>query len=113
MKISSFRSSIPRVTALLCLACSTALSDPSPIVLPTGEVGLGYSYQIHAEGGIAPLQFNLIGGSLPPGLTLDKDSGVISGTPSVAQPQPFFFSVEVLDRSSPAQKQARRFAARI
>jgi hypothetical protein len=52
--------------------------------VPEGTMGEAYSTSVEAEGGIAPYQYSVISGSLPPGLSLDPGSGAISGTPSAA-----------------------------
>jgi hypothetical protein len=65
---------------------STAF-DITDLVLPsttlaTGTVGTAYSQTINpATGGIAPVTYAVTVGSLPPGLTLNASTGVISGTP--------------------------------
>ena len=51
---------------------------------PVGAVGSPYSFAFTGAGGCGPAlpyQYSLIGGSLPPGLTLAK-SGQVSGTPT-------------------------------
>ncbi len=53
----------------------------TPKTLPNSEVGTPYSQNISATGGTAPYKFFLVAGELPCGLTLDSDSGLISGTP--------------------------------
>ena len=52
--------------------------------LKGGTVGTPYSSALKTAGGIAPLTFSLIGGALPPGLTLDPGTGGVSGTPTAA-----------------------------
>lgn len=44
-------------------------------------VGTPYSFQLQAIGGIAPLNWTVFSGTLPPGLSLSP-SGLISGTPT-------------------------------
>lgn len=63
--------------------------------LPSGEVGVVYSAQVTAIGGVAPYSFSLLTaapfgncgagpfGSLPGGLTM-SNTGVITGTPTAA-----------------------------
>lgn len=51
--------------------------------LPSGNTGIPYSLALQATGGVAPLTWSLLLGSLPPGLSLGSD-GLISGTPMVA-----------------------------
>lgn len=52
--------------------------------LRKGRVGTPYSATLQTTGGIPPLAFSLIGGALPPDLTLDPGTGQISGIPTVA-----------------------------
>jgi len=51
--------------------------------LGNGLVGGSYNFPISAAGGLAPYNFTVGSGSLPPGLTLSS-SGVLSGTPTTA-----------------------------
>lgn len=56
----------------------------SPTSIPNGAVGVAYSQQITATGGVAPIAFTRTAGSLlPNGLTLST-GGLLSGTPTVA-----------------------------
>lgn len=51
--------------------------------LAAGRINESYSEALTAGGGIPPYTFNIIG--LPAGLTLDTDTGTVSGTPLNAQ----------------------------
>lgn len=51
--------------------------------LPQPSLGKAYSVTLEAEG-LDPIYWGLWGGELPSGLTLDCESGVISGTPTTA-----------------------------
>jgi len=61
--------------------------------LGDGEVGLAYSDSAAAAGG--SYSYNVTSGSLPPGLTLDGGSGLVSGTPT--QAGPFSFRITASD----------------
>lgn len=50
---------------------------------PAGTVGLPYSATVTADGS-QPITFSVSAGTLPPGLSLDPATGVISGTPTTA-----------------------------
>ena len=49
--------------------------------LPNGKVGVAYSQTLTADG-TTPIKWSISGGTLPDGLSLNKDTGKISGTPT-------------------------------
>ncbi|WP_253944554.1 Ig-like domain repeat protein [Pseudogemmobacter hezensis] len=63
--------------------------------LPAGEAQIGYTQRLSASGGQAPYAFTVSAGALPPGLTLDRLTGDLSGTPQV--PGTHQFTVTVTD----------------
>ncbi len=63
--------------------------------LPDGTVNKPYSATLTASGGATPYKWNLINGTLPPGLDLSTPKGEISGTPSASGL--FSFTVQVTD----------------
>jgi hypothetical protein len=65
-----------------------------------GEVGAAYSHQFLFVGGVAPRTWSTTPatGSLPPGLTIGAQSGIISGTPTSAGT--FTFTVRITDATS-------------
>ncbi len=66
---------------------SQAASAPlitSP-TLPDGQFGQSYSFSIQTSGAPAPT-FSLASGALPPGLSLDANTGVVSGIPTQVGP---------------------------
>jgi hypothetical protein len=73
----------------------------NPGSLPNGFANVSYTATLTASGGTAPYTFSIINGGLPSGLTLDPDSGAITGTPTTATGV-FPFIVSVSDSSTPA-----------
>lgn len=66
----------------------------------TGVVGQPYSSTLSVSGGVAPYKFYVISGSLPAGLTLNQNTGVISGTPTSAGYRDFI--IKVVDSAAAA-----------
>jgi hypothetical protein len=67
--------------------------------LPNGKINQSYSYQLTFSGGFPPVTWSLpTGSSLPPGLTLNSTTGVISGTPT--QTGLFNFTVKLTDSTT-------------
>ena len=63
--------------------------------LPDGTVGTAYSRQVQATGGTGARTWSISAGNLPPPLSINPSTGVISGTPNA--PATFNFTVEVTD----------------
>jgi beta-glucanase (GH16 family) len=72
----------------------------TPSQLADGVVGNAYSVTVAASGGTPPYQWQVTGGSLPPGLGLDASSGVISGTPSAVGNANFTLTVSDANATS-------------
>jgi len=66
--------------------------------MPTGTSGIPYSSTLSATGGTVPYTWQITAGSLPQGLSLDKNSGLISGITS--QTGTFTFTASVTDATS-------------
>ena len=82
---------------------SISIYDPLKITttsLPNGTVGLAYSANLAATGGLPPYTWSITVGSLPAGLNLDKNTGAISGTPTAAGTSNF--TVQVADSQNPS-----------
>ncbi len=61
----------------------------------SGQVGVAYSSSLVADNGSAPYKFSILSGSLPAGLTLNTNTGVISGIPTTNGT--FSFTAKVTD----------------
>src|SRR2546427_2513203 len=79
--------------------------------LPDPQVQTSYSATLTASGGMAPYVWSISSGSLPPGLSLDSSSGVISGVPTSTGS--YAFTVEVSDPPSFPQKSKKNLNATV
>ncbi len=75
--------------------------------LPKAILTASYEAKLAATGGVLPRTWEVIAGSLPPGLNLDPVSGKISGAPTALGQ--FRFAVEVSDSDDPADTRSREF----
>ncbi len=109
------------VLVSLLVACGASTPAPLSVVtvssLPTAVVNSSYSVTLQANSGTPPYTWAVTSGSLPPGLTLNASTGVISGTPTAPNPAisrkpraadtttptTYSFTVTVTDSSSPAK----------
>ncbi len=76
--------------------------------LPSGTLGTQYSYTLAAESSSGTLVWQIVSGDLPAGLTLNRSTGTISGTPTLAET--FMFTVEA---SSGGQSDRKSFTVTI
>jgi hypothetical protein len=73
---------------------SPTLSIALPPALPGATVGVSYSTSV---GGAAGYTFQVTAGSLPPGLTLNPSTGLISGTPTSTSGSAYSFTISATD----------------
>ncbi len=89
----TFLSGNARVTqSFIIAAVGLGIACGSPI---NGTVGIPYSHTFPSGGGIGAVTFVILTGSLPPGITLNSSTGVLSGTPT--SPGAFPITVQVTD----------------
>lgn len=69
-----------------------------PPANPTATVGTGFTWTPQLRGGLPPYIVAIAGTSLPAGLSLDRETGVITGTPQTQGT--LAFSIEAFDQNN-------------
>ncbi len=87
-------------------AAPVILTDP---VLRDGLTGIAYSCALEATGGAAPYSWTVVSNSLPPGLELGVETGVISGAPAASCVREFRVRVAGAD----GKASTKRFSLKI
>jgi hypothetical protein len=93
--LGTLQNGTARVTqSYIILGIGLGISCGSPI---NGQAQIPYTHTFLSGGGVAPLVFSIVGGSLPPGLSLDPATGILSGIPTTAGT--YAFTIQVTDAS--------------
>ncbi|MCC6574390.1 MAG: putative Ig domain-containing protein [Planctomycetes bacterium] len=105
---STQRETLRCATAIVVLCVAAMFASPAhgqgaptftgSSTLPDGQPGTPYSTTITVSGGASPYTFSVNSGTLPPLLTLNAASGVISGTPT--SNGDYSFQIRVTDSAS-------------
>ena len=88
------------------------VTPPAPLsilVPPLSGATVGVPYPtttMTSSGGIAPVVWSVTAGALPPGLSLDSSSGVLSGTPTAGGTYPFTLGVSDSENPPSASTEA-------
>lgn len=98
------------VSIEMALSIAQGLTDPTPFTIafgfelsPTngtlaaGAVSTPYSVDFDHTNSVEPNYFIVSAGSLPPGLSLNSATGVLSGTPTTADS--YAFTIQATDRN--------------
>ena len=70
----------------------------NPTTLPNGTQGSVYTQTVTTSGGTGPYTYTVTSGALPAGLSINVNSGAITGTPSAAGP--YNFTIQSTDSTS-------------
>ena len=97
----------PAPTVTVTVPGPTVTATPTGLALdttalPEGTVDRNYSAELSASGGTLPYQWRVNRGLLPPGLRLDRQTGVLSGRP--LRPGTYQVTIIVTDSSVPARE---------
>lgn len=95
---------------------TTSVPPVTPVSITTttleaGVRGIFYSAGLAASGGRPPLTWSVASGTLPPGLLLNADTGVISGTPT--NRGVWSFTVSALDSSAQPSYDTRALSIQV
>ncbi len=69
------------VGSAISLTVGAPVVAVAPATLPDGTVGTAYNQTVTASGGATPYTYAVTAGAVPGGLTLNTNTGVVSGTP--------------------------------
>ncbi len=97
--VDAFGASATEVTTMTVIAGPT-LSNPAP---PSGEVSAPYSNDLNVVGGAGPYIWTTTAGTLPAGISLTSDSGLLSGTPTAAGTSNFTVTVTDVNGATASQ----------
>jgi hypothetical protein len=97
-------------------ALSLTINPPAPLnitttSLPDARRNRSYSQTLQATGGVKPYTWSLAAGVLPPGLSLNSSTGVISGTPPTRGT--WSFTVRVQDSQAPAASDTQALSLQV
>ncbi len=87
------------------MASSTAPLTVTTTTLPEGAATVPYSASLSSTGGILPFAWSIASGTVPPGLSIDANTGAISGTPAAVGT--YDFVIRLSDSSAPVQAVTR------
>ncbi len=92
---------------------SAAVAKPviSTTSLSSVVVGNAYAQTLHGTGGVAPYDWSVITGTLPPGLSLNTRSGEITGTAKSVYAKAF--TVKLTDSERPAVSVTKQFTIKV
>ncbi|MFC7547201.1 fibronectin type III domain-containing protein [Plantactinospora sp. GCM10030261] len=89
--------SFGRIGTLLATIVINKRPDIVIPVLALGEVDAAYSQPLTVLGGTAPFTWSLVGGTLPPGVSLAPTTGIISGIPTAGAVGVWGADIQVTD----------------
>ena len=100
-------SSLPSPGQIVSGTVTVTIMNPQPLsisttTLPQGSTSTPYNGTLQATGGVPPYSWKIIQGQLPPGLTLNSTTGVISGTPILVTTSTFTVQVTDAEVTPPA-----------
>lgn len=76
---ADFSGTSPETPLTITVALTNFTLSGTP---PSGRVSQPYSFSFTANNGSAPFTYSLLSGQLPPGLSLNASTGLLSGTPT-------------------------------
>lgn len=112
---SSRNGTLPTTPVSVAQAYTISVSPPTPLSISTTSLPVALSNAkyaspgIVATGGVIPVMWSLVAGSLPPGVALSPTSGQITGViPAGTASGNYPFKVQAIDSSLPAGQMAQQ-----
>lgn len=96
------------VTKALSITVAQQLVITNSSALPTGSVTSVYSVTLQSSGGTPAVSWTVTAGALPAGLTLNTNTGAITGTPTTAGTSNF--TIQATDSGTPQQTPTKQFS---
>lgn len=98
-----------------CLLVAACVGPPLilvPTELPTAVEGQSYSQSLDTADGSSD-SWEVSDGSLPSGLTLDNETGVLSGRPTTSGTQTYTFTISATDSDLPSRLGEQTYSLRV
>lgn len=103
---SSRHHQVAKVSESLTIVASSATLKVTTTTLPKITAGQDYGAELTSVGGSGAVQWSISSGTLPPGLSLDSSSGVITGSPTTGGT--YHFTAQVADAATPTAHTATK-----
>ncbi len=116
LEVTDSSTPIQTISKELSISISIELVHITTDSLPDGTVGSIYASKVDASGGLLPYSWELISGSLPPGLDADfcyENNLSLGITGNPLEPGTFEFMLEVTDSNLPEQTSSKELSITI
>jgi hypothetical protein len=100
IRVQDSANPLAAATRNLSMTIGPAAPSITTPTIPSGSLGTNYATTLAATGGVAPFNWSVSQGELPPGVTLVANSGQLTGIPTIAGT--YVFTVRIADSAGVA-----------